>query len=107
MARRRKGKGLVMQKIREVLRLVLVHGMGDREIGRSCAISHVTVGKYRSKVVEAGLSYSNIAAMEKCPHLLSKGLFSIIIHEILACYTATEFLSRSLVRIGIIFSITT
>lgn len=64
MARRRKGKGLVMQKIREVLRLVLVHGMGDREIGRSCAISHVTVGKYRSKVVEAGLSYSNIEAMD-------------------------------------------
>src|SRR3989304_10208487 len=64
MARRRKGKGLVMQKIREVLRLVLVHGMGYREIGRSCTISHVTVGKYRSKVVEAGLSYSNIEAMD-------------------------------------------
>ena len=64
MARRRKGKGLSMKKIREVLRLMLVHGMGDREIGRSCTISHVTVGKYRSKVVEAGLSYSNIEAID-------------------------------------------
>ena len=53
-----------MQKIREVSRLVLVHGMGDREIGRSCAISHVTVGKYRTKVADAVLSYSNIESMD-------------------------------------------
>jgi transposase len=64
MGRRRKGKGLSMQKIREVLRLALMHGMSDREIGRSCTISHVTVGKYRSKVAEAGLSYGNIEAMD-------------------------------------------
>src|SRR3990172_4443312 len=64
MARRRKGKGLSMRKIREALRLILVHGMGDREIGRSCAISHATVGKYRSRVVDAGLTYADIEAMD-------------------------------------------
>lgn len=35
MVRKRKGKGLSMRKIREVLRLMLVQGMGDRKIGRS------------------------------------------------------------------------
>lgn len=64
MARKRKGKELSMRKIREVLRLVLVHGMGDREIERSCSISHATVGKYRGKAHEAGLTYADIEAMD-------------------------------------------
>lgn len=66
MVRKRKGKGLSMRKIREVLRLMLVQGMGDREIGRSCVISHVTVGKYRSKVADAGLTYADIEVMDDC-----------------------------------------
>ena len=66
MARKRKGKGLSMRKIREVLRLMFVQGMGDRKIGRSCVISHVTVGKYRSKVADAGLTYADIEVMDDC-----------------------------------------
>lgn len=64
MARKRKGKELSMRKIREVLRLALVQGMGDREIGRSCVMSHATVGKYRSKAQEEGLTYPDIEQMD-------------------------------------------
>jgi len=64
MARRRKGKELSMRKVREVLRLIMVCGMGDREIARSCSVSHATVGKYRSKAKEVGLTYSEIEEMD-------------------------------------------
>jgi len=60
MARRRKGKGVSMRKVREVLRLVLGTQMSDRMIGRSVSISHVTVGRYRRGAEQAGLSYSDI-----------------------------------------------
>lgn len=58
--RKRKGKELSMRKVREILRLVMMCGMGDREIGRSCSVSHATVGKYRSRVMEAGFTYPAI-----------------------------------------------
>ena len=45
---------------------MFVQGMGDRKIGRSCVISHVTVGKYRSKVADAGLTYDDIEVMDDC-----------------------------------------
>lgn len=41
MARERK-KELSAQKVREILRLGLKHQLGDREVSRSCGVSHVT-----------------------------------------------------------------
>jgi transposase len=64
MGRRSSGKELSMRKIREVLRLAMVCGMGDRMIGRSCSISHATAGKYVSRVLAAGLNYSEIEEMD-------------------------------------------
>lgn len=63
MARRRKGKGLSMRKVREVLRLVLGSQMSDRMIGRSISISHVTVGRYRRAVEAAGLTCADMERM--------------------------------------------
>ena len=58
------GKELSMRKLREILRLCLEYQMGDREIGRSLSISHSTVGRYRSLVQKAGLSYAQIQQMD-------------------------------------------
>jgi len=52
MADRRK---LSMRKTREILRLVLVHGMAKRRIARSLAISHSTVCDTICRANAAGL----------------------------------------------------
>jgi transposase len=62
--RKQKGKELSMRKVREILRLTMVCGMGDREIARSCSVSHATVGKYRSRVLAVGTKYSEIEVMD-------------------------------------------
>ncbi len=46
-----------MRNLREILRLHFVFGLGKRPIGRSCNLSHSTVGKYLRKAKEAGLSW--------------------------------------------------
>ena len=46
-----------MRKIKEVLRLKLSVGLGDREIARSCYIARSTVSEYCRRAREAGLSW--------------------------------------------------
>lgn len=62
MARKRK-KELTAQKVREILRLGLVHQLGHREISRSCSVSHVTVWAYLKQVRNSGLSWSEISVL--------------------------------------------
>ena len=50
-------KRLSMRKIREVLRLKYELKLDNRQIGASCKISHVTVGKYLARFVAAGLNW--------------------------------------------------
>ena len=64
MARNRKGEALSMRKIREILRLALECRIPNREIARSCSVSHATVGKYTSKVKETRLTYEELEKME-------------------------------------------
>ncbi len=64
MARNRKGEALSMRKIREILRLALECRMPNREIARSCSVSHATVGKYISKVKETRLTYEELKKMD-------------------------------------------
>lgn len=63
MAKRRK-KELSMRKIREVLRLGMNCNIGNREIGRSCLISHTTVGEYLSQAKKTGLTYEQIEKLD-------------------------------------------
>ncbi len=76
MARKRKGETLSMRKIREILRLVLECRMPNREIARSCSVSHVTVGKYTSKVKETRLTYEELKKMDDVTlkHFLAIGV---------------------------------
>jgi transposase len=46
-----------MRNIREILRLHFGLGLKKRQIGRSCSLSHSTVGKYLQKAKAAGLSW--------------------------------------------------
>jgi len=46
-----------MRNIREILRLHFELGLKKRQIGRSCSLSHSTVGKYLQKANAAGLSW--------------------------------------------------
>lgn len=48
---------LSMRKIREILRLRWEAGLGYRQIGRSCLVSHVTVSEYERRAKIAGLSW--------------------------------------------------
>lgn len=48
---------LSLRKIREVLRLKWQAGLSQRAIGRSCQISHSTVGEYLKRAEAAGLSW--------------------------------------------------
>ncbi len=52
-----------MRKIREILRLALNCGMGQREISRSCSVSPSTVGNYLTAAQENGLDYAAISQM--------------------------------------------
>ena len=46
---------LSMRKLKEVLRLKFDHQLTNRKIAKSCAISHVTVGKYLEMARQAGI----------------------------------------------------
>jgi transposase len=63
MARRKRKKELSMRKAREILRLAMHCGMGQREISRSCSVSPTTVGHYMNLACEKGLSYAEISRM--------------------------------------------
>lgn len=58
------GQEVLMHKVREVLRLGLKCGLGQREIAGSCSISHPTAGKYLQAVQKAGISYEEIEKMD-------------------------------------------
>lgn len=58
--KRKQGRQVSMRKIREVLRLGMVCGLGLREIGRSCNLSHPTAKKYLTAIKEAGISWQEI-----------------------------------------------
>lgn len=47
-----------MRKFKEVLRLKYDHQLTNRKIAKSCAISHVTVGKYLELAKQAGINWS-------------------------------------------------
>ncbi|MBI2859660.1 MAG: IS21 family transposase [Chloroflexi bacterium] len=51
-------KRLPMRKIKEVLRLKYVCGLGEREIAQSCRIARTTVGNYLKRAEAAGLTWS-------------------------------------------------
>ena len=63
MARKRT-KELLMDKIREVLRLALQCKRSNRETGKICRISHSTVRDYIIRVNQAGLTYDQIKNMD-------------------------------------------
>ena len=48
---------LSMRKFKEVLRLKFDHQLTNRKIAKSCAISHVTVGKYLDLAKQAGITW--------------------------------------------------
>ena len=48
---------LSMRKFKEVLRLKFDHQLTNRKIANSCAISHVTVGKYLDLAKRAGITW--------------------------------------------------
>jgi transposase len=64
MARKKAGKELSMRKIREVLRLAEKGEMSERDIARSCSVSHTTAGKYLRLAEERGLSYRQIEGLD-------------------------------------------
>ena len=63
MAKKRT-KELLMDKIREVLRLALQCKRSNRETGKTCRISHSTVRDYIIRVNQAGLTYEQIKNMD-------------------------------------------
>ena len=46
-----------MRKFKEVLRLKHEHQLTNRKIAKSCAMSHVTVGKYLTLAEKAGITW--------------------------------------------------
>ena len=48
---------LSMRTFKEVLRLKFDHQLTNRNIAKSCAISHVTVGKYLELAKQAGITW--------------------------------------------------
>lgn len=48
---------LSMRKFKEVFRLKYKHELTNRKIAKSCAISHVTVGKYLALAERAGIAW--------------------------------------------------
>ncbi|MDT8316905.1 MAG: IS21 family transposase, partial [bacterium] len=63
MAKKKRAKELSMRKVREIFRLSMKCGVNNREIGRSCSISHTVVNNYLKKVKEAGLAFEEIDKM--------------------------------------------
>ena len=61
----KKRKELTSSKVREILRLGLKYQLGDREISRSCGVSHVTVWAYLKQVKESGLSWTDVSPLDE------------------------------------------
>ncbi|MEA3346715.1 MAG: IS21 family transposase [Candidatus Auribacterota bacterium] len=53
-----------MLKLREILRLALLHGMSERQISKSCSVSRSTAGKYKNLAENAGLTYEDVEKMD-------------------------------------------
>jgi len=60
----RRNKELSMRKIREIIRLSMLCGLGNREVGRSCNVSHTVVNRQIARVKASGLSYARIEGMD-------------------------------------------
>ena len=52
-----------MRKIKEVLRLKYDCGISEREISRSCQVSHSTVADYIRRTTAAGLNWAEASAL--------------------------------------------
>ena len=65
MNRRKKGKELSMRKVGEIFRLSVECGKTNREIARSCGISHTVVNDYLRRGWESGLSDAEIQQMSE------------------------------------------
>jgi len=65
-----------MRKIREIFRLKYECRLSNRQIARSCSISHSTVGDYLKRFSEAGLSW--LHARELDEEALNKMLFPLV-----------------------------
>jgi transposase len=65
MNKRRRGKELSMRKVGEIFRLSAECRKTNREIARSCGISHTVVNDYLSRAREAGLSYEEMLKMSE------------------------------------------
>ncbi len=61
----KKRKELTASKVREIVRLGLKYQLGDREISRSCGVSHVTVWAYLKQVKESGLSWTDVSSLDE------------------------------------------
>jgi len=58
-------KRLPMRKIKEVLRLKYVCGLGERDIAQSCQVSRTTVGNYLKRAEAAGLDWPAVAGLSE------------------------------------------
>lgn len=56
---------LPMRKVREILRLSLDNGLGDRPTARACGVPHSTVQDYKERASRAGLSWEEVASMDR------------------------------------------
>ena len=54
-----------MRKFKEVLRLKYGHHLTNRKIAKSCAMSHVTVGKYLDLAKQAGIIHVLMRRLQK------------------------------------------
>jgi len=58
-------KSLSMRKLKEILRLKHQADLTDRQIGRSCGLSHTTVSTYLQRAAQAGVSWPLAEGMEE------------------------------------------
>ena len=58
-------KRLPMRKIKEVLRLKYVCGLGERDIAQSCQVSRTTVVNYLKRAEAAGLDWPVVAGLSE------------------------------------------
>jgi len=60
----RRNKELSMRKIREVIRLSMSCGLCNREVSRSCDVSHTVVNRHITHVRASSLSYARIEELD-------------------------------------------